>query len=116
VFEQSPVVVYELGYDGLSIYVQFCETVPPQLDTETTQQTPKDAAQFPSAVPRLLHSVAVIHVPFSPDVETALHSPCLNDTMLNKENCFESFSFVFGSGLLWSKRFKAVFLVQHRVI
>ena len=39
-----------------------------------TQQTPKDAAQFPSPVPLEAHSVLVIQTPFRPDVETALHS------------------------------------------
>ena len=39
-----------------------------------TQQTPKDAAQFPSPVPFEAHSVLVIQTPFRPDVERALHS------------------------------------------
>ena len=39
-----------------------------------TQQTPKDAAQFPSPVPLEAHSVLVIQTPFRPDVERALHS------------------------------------------
>ena len=43
---------------------------------DTTQQTPNAAAQLPSATPpdRLLHSVAVMQVPFKSVVETAEHS------------------------------------------
>ena len=44
--------------------MQFSETVDPQVDTEKVQQTPKPAAQFPSAVPLLPeHSDDVKHVP-----------------------------------------------------
>jgi hypothetical protein len=56
------------------------------------QQTPKELAQFPSAVPADEHSVEVIQTPFNPDVDTAVHSSFLNVTMLNKENCLESFA------------------------
>ena len=42
------------------MYVVLVEMVEPQIEVEMTQQTPKPAAQFPSAEPpAALHSVAV---------------------------------------------------------
>ena len=57
-----------------------CETVPPQALRDLTQQTPKPAAQFPSAEapePDLAaHSVAVMHVPFSVGSVDGVHVSC----------------------------------------
>ena len=44
------------------------------------QQTPKELAQFPSAVPADEHSVEVIQTPFNPDVDTAVHSLKYNES------------------------------------
>ena len=42
------------------MYVVLVEIVEPQIEVEMTQQTPKPAAQFPSAVPPLVeHSELV---------------------------------------------------------
>jgi hypothetical protein len=92
VYEQLPVVEYAVGYEGLSMYEAFFVIEPPQVDTLITQQTPKALAQFPSAVPELEHSVEVMQTPFKPAVETAAHASFLKVTMLNKENCLESFA------------------------
>ena len=46
------------------MYVMLEETVEPQVELDTTQHTPKPAAQVPSPVPlRLVHSEEVRHVP-----------------------------------------------------
>ena len=51
------------------------ETTDPQVEVETTQQTPKAAAQEPSAVPvMVVHSEAVTQVPFWVDELSLVHS------------------------------------------
>ena len=64
------------------------ESVSPQVETETTQQTPKPAAQEPAAAPPLLaHSEVVKHVPQVEVSVLLVHSSLGNCTTLNRENC-----------------------------
>ena len=57
------------------MYVMLVETTDPQVEVETTQQTPKAAAQEPSAVPvMVVHSEAVTQVPFWVDKLSLVHS------------------------------------------
>ena len=51
------------------------ETEVPQVEVETTQQTPNPTAQLPSAVPVIVvHSEAVTQVPFWVDKLSLVHS------------------------------------------
>ena len=63
-------------------------TVEPQVEVEMTQQTPKPAAQEPSAEPDLLeHSEELKQVPIVVEELRLVHFPLVNWTMLNSENC-----------------------------
>ena len=60
----------------------------PQVEVDTTQQTPNPAAQEPSPVPDLLvHSDEVKHVPMVVEELLPSHSSLGNWTTLNSDNC-----------------------------
>ena len=62
----------------------------PHVEVEITQQTPKPAAQFPSALPPLLvHSLEVKQVPLMLESEKAVQALLPNCTMEKRENCPE---------------------------
>ena len=64
------------------------ETEEPQVEVETTQQTPNPAAQVPLADPPLLaHSEEVKQVPRVVEELLLVHSSLGNCTILNRENC-----------------------------
>ena len=64
------------------------ETEEPQVEVETTQQTPNPAAQVPLAEPPLLaHSEEVKQVPRVVEELLLVHSSLGNWTILNSENC-----------------------------
>ena len=61
----------------------------PQVELDTTQQTPNPAAQDPSEVPPLLppHSEEVKQVPKVEESLLLVHSSLGNWTTLNSDNC-----------------------------
>ena len=65
------------------------ESVAPQVEVDTTQQTPNPAAQVPLAVPLLVvHSEEVRHVPrVVGEVVLLVHSSLGNWTTLKSDNC-----------------------------
>ena len=70
------------------------ETEEPQVEVDTTQQTPNPAAQDPLAVPLLpVHSDVVKHVPMVVVELLLVHSSLGNWTMLNSENCSKDILF-----------------------
>ena len=71
------------------------ESEAPQVELDTTQQTPNPAAQDPLAVPLLpVHSEEVKHVPMVVLELLLVHSSLGNWTMLNSENCSKDILYI----------------------